>query len=69
MAPLRLSYKAVLKLSSSAPDLSNATLFSSSPREGARGFNADLWSSRGFNADLWRIETDCLAFQTSRFFL
>ena len=67
MAPLRLSYKALLKLSSSALDLSYAALSSSFPREGARGFNANLWSVLGFNADLWRIETDCVTFQTSKF--
>ena len=71
--PLKLSYKALLKLSyrallkqscvallypsSLAPNLSYAALSSSSPREGARGFNADLW----------RIGIDCVAFQASRF--
>ena len=42
MALLRLNYKSLSKLSSSAPDLSNATLSSSSPREGEISFNADL---------------------------
>ena len=75
MAHLKLSYKALSKLSdkailepsSLAPDMSYAALSSSSLREGARGFNADLWSVLGFNADLWRIGTNYVAFQASRF--
>ena len=75
MTPLKLSYKAPLKMSYMTPSkLSYMTLLklsymapsSSSPREGARGFNADLWSMRGFNGDLWRIGTDFMAFQMSR---
>ena len=42
---------------SSAPDLSYAAISSSFLREGAHGFNADLWI----------IRTYCVAFQASRF--
>ena len=56
-ALLKQSYVALLYLSSSALDLSYAALSSSSPREGARSFNLDLW----------RIRTDCVAFQECKF--
>ena len=48
---------ALLHPSSFAPDLSYVVLSSSSPGEGASGFNSDLWN----------IGTDYVVFQASRF--